>query len=67
MPLQIELSAGGIDTIFTVVDSLDEQEFDKLENNNISKFRFFIEEGYINKELKDKKQGVLRSVLRCIK
>ena len=58
---------GNIVVSTLLIFPLDATEYDKLVNNNISKLRFFIEEGYINKEIKDKKQGTLRSVLRCIK
>jgi hypothetical protein len=43
------------------------EDFEKLSSYNLRSFKFYVTNGYVTIDMKEKKQAILREVLNCIK
>ncbi|MBC3759519.1 hypothetical protein H7U19_13965 [Hyunsoonleella sp. SJ7] len=64
-----DFSYSGDTTIWTAVCSatLDDETFNKLENAEIEKVRWYTDEGYLERDAKKKQFGNIAGILKCIK
>lgn len=50
-----------------IIFPLEQADFEKLSTYDLVKFKYYIEQGYLYTEVKEKRQSVLRDLLQCIK
>ena len=50
-----------------IIFPIEPADFEKLSTYDLVKFKYFIEQGYIYTEVKEKRQTLLRELLQCIK
>ncbi|MFD2725626.1 hypothetical protein [Hyunsoonleella rubra] len=64
-----DFSDSGGTTIWTAISSatMDDATFNKLENAEIEKVRWYTDEGYLERDAKKKQFGNIAGILKCIK
>lgn len=62
----VENEGGFMKVSGLLIFPIPKKTFNLLKDSDVISIRFYVDQGHITKEIKDKKQSVIRNILRCI-